>query len=467
MSNQANLTKRLYTSFILVLALLLSLLVFAFYNFNRLIESNRWNNHTYQVLLENQLLRENLIRMETSIRGYIVSKDRVFVGSFNKSKGEFHKHYAQLKNLTRDRPIQQQRLIKLLEAEGVWQERSNKPLLQSAVPNRSHAESIAARESMISMVAILTEMETTEKTLLAKRSAEQLVLQDWTRLTLIAGSVFSVLLAGSLAISAVRSTAVLHSTNKQLRAEVAEREKAENTLRVTVLELQRSNAELEQFAYVASHDLQEPLRAVGSCVQVLQRRYQGQLDERADKFIQHAVDGATRMQTLINDLLVYSRVGTKAVAYADVNCGEIVQGVLVSHRMAIAESEADIHIGALPIVTGDASQLEQVFQNLISNAIKFKGEAKQEIFIDAQQRDSDWVFSVRDNGPGIEPQYFERIFVMFQRLHTRAEYAGTGIGLAICKKIVERHGGTIWVESESGKGTTFFFSLPVQPNVSS
>ena len=224
-------------------------------------------------------------------------------------------------------------------------------------------------------------------------------------------------------------------------------------------ELRRSNAELEQFAYVASHDLQEPLRAMAGTVQILQRRYQGQLDARADEIITHAVAAVTRMQTLVSDLLAFSRLARHGNAFAPTDCTTVLTDVQTILEVAIAESGALITHDALPTVMADASQLRQLLQNLLSNAIKFRGERPLQIHVGARREQNSWLFSVRDNGLGIEKQYFERIFVVFQRLHTRDEYPGTGIGLAVCKKIVERHGGRIWLESEADKGTTFHFTI--------
>jgi len=235
--------------------------------------------------------------------------------------------------------------------------------------------------------------------------------------------------------------------------DITERKRAEE-------ELARSNKELEQMAYVASHDLQEPLRMVTSYVQLLARRYKGKLDGDADEFIGFAVDGAARMQQLINDLLTYSRVGTRGKKFEPTDCEIILGQVLENLQIAIEEKRAIVTHDPLPTILADNVQLGQLFQNLIGNAIKFQGHEPPHVHVSASHNENGWVFSVRDNGIGIAPEYAERIFVIFQRLHTREKYPGTGIGLAVCKKIVERHGGRIWVESQPGKGATFYFTVP-------
>jgi signal transduction histidine kinase/DNA-binding LacI/PurR family transcriptional regulator len=235
---------------------------------------------------------------------------------------------------------------------------------------------------------------------------------------------------------------------------------AEDALARQAQELARSNTELEQFAYIASHDLQEPLRMVKSYLQLIRRRYQNQLDEDADDFINFAVDGAERMQALINDLLEYSRVATHGKSFEPTDCSAVLDHTLANLKIAIEESGAVVTYHELPVVLADATQLLQLFQNLISNAIKFrKEEIRPEIHISAKHTSGQWTFSVRDNGVGIAPEYFERIFIIFKRLHNREAYEGTGVGLAMCKKIVERHGGRIWVKSKPGKGSTFYFTL--------
>lgn len=241
--------------------------------------------------------------------------------------------------------------------------------------------------------------------------------------------------------------------------DVTERKRAEEALARQSEELARSNVELERFAYVASHDLQEPMRTVRSFAQILQRRYGQQLTGDAAEYFRYITDGVSRMQTLINDLLTYSRVSSQGSAFAPADTRHIVKMVLESLQATIEAQQAEVAVGSLPVVLGDATQLGQVFQNLIGNAIKFHGQEPPKIEVSAVEADGDWRFSVKDNGIGIDPQYFDRIFIIFQRLHTIEEYGGTGIGLAICKKIVERHGGRIWLESTPGKGTTFFFTV--------
>jgi PAS domain S-box-containing protein len=242
--------------------------------------------------------------------------------------------------------------------------------------------------------------------------------------------------------------------------DITERKRVQQALEKQAQELARSNAELEQFAYVASHDLQEPLRMVSSYAQLLLRRYQGQLDSEADEFIEFMVGGATRMQELINDLLAYSRVGTQGKIFKTIDCNQVLKQVLDSLRATIEATQARIIIDPLPVLTADPAQLVQLFQNLLSNALKFHGQAPPDIRISATEEAGKTLFLVADNGIGIDPQYAERIFLLFQRLHTTREYPGTGIGLAICKKIVELHGGRIWIESKPGEGTIFYFTIP-------
>ncbi|MGA8866484.1 MAG: ATP-binding protein, partial [Candidatus Sulfotelmatobacter sp.] len=242
--------------------------------------------------------------------------------------------------------------------------------------------------------------------------------------------------------------------------DITARKQAEREAEEYTGELQRSNAELEQFAYIASHDLQEPLRMVASYTELLAERYRGKLDDKADKYIGYAVDGARRMQRLIQDLLAYARVSSQAKPLQPTDSGAVMASVVMHLRQAIEKNRAEVICQTLPVVSADEGQLGQVFQNLIANACKFHGEQKPRIEVRAEASGDMWRFSVADNGIGMAKENSGRIFQMFQRLHTREEYEGTGIGLAITKRIVERHGGKIWFESAPGEGTTFHFTLP-------
>jgi PAS domain S-box-containing protein len=253
---------------------------------------------------------------------------------------------------------------------------------------------------------------------------------------------------------------------EEIRREVNERRAAEEALTRHAAELARSNADLEQFAYVASHDLQEPLRMVANYARLLAQRYRGRLDPDADQFIGYVVDGASRMHQLITDLLAYSRVGTKGNPFGAIDCEVVFARVLGDLKLAIEQAGAVVTHDTLPTVLGDGVQLGQLFQNLLGNAIKFRGAQPCRVHVRAERNGREWTFAVCDNGIGIAPEHATRIFLIFQRLHSAAEYPGTGIGLAISKKIVERHDGRIWVDSYPGVGATFCFTIPAAPQAS-
>ncbi|HKE01480.1 MAG TPA: ATP-binding protein [Planctomycetota bacterium] len=261
-------------------------------------------------------------------------------------------------------------------------------------------------------------------------------------------------------------TREVEAANSRLRAEIGERERAMDALREQTDRLDRSNRELERFAYVSSHDLQEPLRMVVAFTQLLAQRYRGKLGADADEYISYAVDGALRMQTLIRDLLSYSRVGASARPFVPVDVARVVATALANLRAAMEESGASVEVAELPTVLGDEMELTQLFQNLLGNALKFHGERAPRVRVGrevsaAKAQPGFCTISISDNGIGIAPEYLERIFEVFQRLHTRQQYPGNGIGLAVCQKVVERHGGRIWATSEPNRGSTFRVSLPL------
>lgn len=267
----------------------------------------------------------------------------------------------------------------------------------------------------------------------------------------------------NLELEVEKRTEELLELNKNLEREINERKKYEKILDQKLNELKRSNSELEQFAYIASHDLQEPLRMVSSYLQLIERRYSDKLDEDGHEFMEFAVDGASRMQTMINDLLIYSRVTTRGKEFELIDMDQILEKVLKNLEVSIKENNAQVNYKNLGKIKADPSQMSQIFQNLISNGIRFKGDKDPVINVISEENEDEWIFTVEDNGIGIDHQYSEKIFEVFKRLHGKDQYPGTGIGLAISKKIAERHGGRIWVESELDKGSKFIFTISKNP----
>jgi signal transduction histidine kinase len=295
------------------------------------------------------------------------------------------------------------------------------------------------------------------------RDQRDAIVQKWFSFRIEYRPNWGEILKWALAIGGVFTALLTISLvwNRRLSREIAKRRAAETANRLFTEELARSNVDLQQFAYVASHDLQEPLRMISSYLQLIERRYKDKLDDDANIFIHYAVDGANRLQALIGGLLEFSRVRTHGKAFAAVDIGEVLDGVCRDLQPLIVEAGATVRYDRMPIIVGDAAQITRLFQNLLQNGLKFRREGTPPVIeVRAESKAGAMVFSVHDNGIGIEPQYFERIFTIFQRLHTREEYPGTGIGLSICKRIVERHGGNIRLESKPASGTSFYFSIP-------
>ncbi len=458
----------------------------------RLVVSSAMVSHTHEVQKALTRLFSHVQDVESAQRGFLITQNAVTLEPYEAARAQIEPELGRIRKLAQD-DSQQRRLDEL---EPLVRERVQ---LAVSVLELANTAGLAAAQAEISrghgfrlMQRIrrgVEEMEAHEQTLLSDRMA---AAQRHGRLISVAVPVgFAVaVMVLAFAFNASRKqnrqlearvrarTAELETSLSSLRQEVFERECAAASLRQSeahllaardelehrvterTQELQRSNHELEQFAYVASHDLQEPLRAVAGCVQIVQRRYAAQLDVKAHELIDHAVAGVTRMKELIEGLLAYSLVTRTAAPPGAVAARAAVDTAIANVELAVRDAKAEVVCGELPMVVVDPGQLVQLFQNLIGNALKYRADKIPQIEVAARRSGEMWEFAVTDNGIGIEPQYFERVFSIFQRLHTRAEYPGTGIGLAICKKIVERAGGSIWIESQIQEGSTFRFTLP-------
>jgi signal transduction histidine kinase len=413
-------------------------------------ESDQWVRHTHRVLENLQAVNLALVSIESSSRGFVLSGEESYLEPFRAGLLRAKQLKAIIRELTLDNPEQQRQLSALegLVAQKIQHVESTVGLRRA---QGFEAASDAVRtgrgeQIMDEFQAVLHQMEGEELQLLEQRNADAKRHLDESKAVLIVGILLGLLITTAAGWSVQRDG--------------SRRKMAEMHLLQKVEELNRSNEELEQFASVASHDLQEPLRMVASYMELLSRRYKGKLNADADEFIAFAVDGANRMQRLIQDLLAYSCVGTKGNDLLDTSSEEALEQALVNLGGAIEASGALVTHDPLPTVLADEMQLTQLFQNLVGNAIKYQSPGVPKVHIAAAKNGGKkWSFSVQDNGVGIDPQYFEKIFGMFQRLHKRDEFAGTGIGLAICKKIIERHGGSISVESQLGQGSTFRFAL--------
>jgi signal transduction histidine kinase len=446
---------------ILVLAML------AFFSYRNLVENDAqraWVTHTHVVLERIDTITIELTDAEALQRGFVITGLDSYREDFENAAGKIHADISAVQSLTADNPRQQSNIeqlqpmvdARLAEVRQRMEMRQQGGLI-------SVARKIATgrgKEHMDEILALLGSMRGEEDGLLVLRTETMDTGSRRTKTLILAGNAlalfFALLVMYVLQQEMARrlqADEMLREANADLERRVAERTAA----------LERSNSELQQFAYVASHDLQEPLRMVASFTQLLAKRYKDKLDDDAREFIDFAVDGATRMQTLITDLLMYSRVGTQGKPLERTECDAVLDKVCSTLRLRIQETGAEIRREPLPAMSCDPGQLGQLFQNLIVNAIKFHGDRPPRIHIFAERHGSDWQIAVRDNGIGIDPQQGDRIFVIFQRLHTKTEFPGTGIGLAICKKIAERHGGRIWVEPSPGGGSTFRFTFPALP----
>lgn len=458
------------TSMMLGLAsiILVSLNILFYWSFIKQKETTQRVAESRLILQKLESILSTAKDAETGQRGYLLTGQEDYLEPYNSAVTAIKPQIQELKQLTQANPNQQKQLTtlellvtqKLVELQKTIDLKKTQGLDSAKTVVLTHH----GKKTMDQIRNIIREIQ--------EDSNEQ--LQTWLRAreeTVNRGHLtFSVGLFLNLIAFYLLYCAIVEETRERRQAEASLKqlnEELEDRVYQRTAQLKEANAnliysnrELEQFAYVASHDLQEPLRAVNSYAQLLARKYQNNLDAKADKYLGYIMEGATRMQQLINDLLEFSRVGTRAKALQPTACEQVLNHVLKNLQIAIAEHQARVTHDPLPIIMGDETQLIQLFQNFIGNALKFRRETPPHVHISAVQRKDEWVFSVSDNGMGMESEYFERIFVIFQRLHSRQEYPGTGIGLAICKKIVERHGGYIWVESTLGVGTTFYFTIP-------
>ena len=448
-------------------SILIVVAILSYLSLARNVEDRRWVNHTYAVLEKLDDLEATMIDAEAGQRGYLLAGDESYLQPFDYGRDHASEKLRELRELTADN-LNQLRVLNRLEpliqarlaVMGATADARKKGGLEAGA---AAADAGSGKELMEQIKQIIAGMKQEEERLLAKRTNELEADSRRSRALIVAGEAlgfFFLLVAGLVIHAEMKQRALAETEVRRLNADL-ELRVAERTaeLEEQAEELKRSNMELQQFAYVASHDLQEPLRTISSFTQLLARRYQDKLDDKAREFINYAVDGCKRMQTLINDLLSFSRVGTQGKPLLPVNCDAALDRVLKSLKAAVETSGAVITRDRMPVVLADEIQLCQLFQNLIGNAIKFKGTGVPRVHISAQRSGTSWKIGVRDNGIGISPEHNDRIFVIFQRLHTKTQYPGTGIGLAICKKIAERHGGRIWVEPTPGGGSTFYFTI--------
>ena len=446
------------------------LIFVAVLSFRSILQSDEdrvWVIHTHQVLEQVDVVVTDLLNAETGERGFILTGEPSFLDPYNVGIARIDMDVAQLRNLTSDNPVQRRNLQivepLILERLQMLRDRVEVRRQSDLITGAEIVRQGPGKQHMDKIRAQLAEMKAEENRLLVLRTAEALRSSRATRIMIITGEILAnmfLCLAGVVVAQEMRRRRRAEFEIQQLNVDLEKRVESRTAELVEqTKELARSNNDLQQFAYVASHDLQEPLRMVASFTQLLAKRYSEKLDDDARDFINYAVDGATRMQTLISDLLNYSRVGTQGNPLVPTDSAALVKRVLESLQCSIEESGAVVVLDSLPFVVADPQQLGQLFQNLLANAIKFRREEPPQVRIFADRMDNGWKISVQDNGIGISAEHNDRVFIIFQRLHTKTEYPGTGIGLAICKKIVERHGGRIWIEPSPGGGTTVCFTI--------
>ncbi len=466
-------------------------------------QRGRLQNTINPAALDAQQLASALLNQETGLRGYALSAKPGFLAPYTQGLAAEAANIASLRALAAGLPAPSPAdLAAVIDQAQVWRIRYAEPTIKQITASGKPVVSpdiLTGKAYFNALRARLAAFEADVARARAGAEAATNDASDTLEATLLAIAVglaaIVVVIAGALRATVIRPVerlatearrvadgdfghevvvpgprelndlaADVNSMRVRILAEVSALQEANDALEAYTVDLRRSNAELEQFAYVASHDLQEPLRKVTSFCQLLQRRYHGQLDEKADQYIDFAVDGAKRMQVLINDLLAFSRVGRVGGDLAPVSCETALKTARTNLERQIKDSGATVESGPLPVVEAQLPLLTAVFQNLISNAIKFRGQQPPRVTVAVTRDGESWSFAVADNGIGISPEYADRIFIIFQRLHDRATYPGTGIGLAMCRKIIEYFGGRIWLDTGAGEGAVFRFTLPVLPD---
>jgi signal transduction histidine kinase len=453
---------------LIAVAIMFTLVVSAMgYGAYKLSDMGYWTIHTHRVIEELKDSLSGLQDVETGERGFLMTGIPKFLEPYNWGKPAVFKHLHTVKTLTEDNPEEQSNVeeaINLAKSKVSCSDSNIEARRRGAVELKDNDSCKTIMDAYRMQIA---KMISAENALLAVRTAQ--LEQTQTVVSALTGTL-ALLIFGLLSwVYKITSKAIddekvrvkeLNASNLGLQNEIEQRIRTEKALKEATIKLSSSNTDLQQFAYVASHDLQEPLRAVSGFLTLIMSKHKNKLDPETEGWINHAVEGSQRMRSLINDLLVYARVESTGKALANIDCNAALTLAEKDLAVMLAETETELISDNLPHVLGDVGQLGQLLQNLIGNAVKFRGDKKPVVRITVSRKDNEWLFTVKDNGIGFDQEHADRIFVIFQRLQGRDEYKGTGIGLALCKKIVERHGGRIWVESQKGSGSTFFFTIP-------
>ncbi len=434
----------------------------------KLTDANLLTVRTHQVIEELKDSLSSLQDVETSDRGYIITKNKSFLGPYNSGKISVYRHIENIEKLTQNDPDMKIDLDLLRKIVTEKIEFADDTIRD--IDNGGGARLISSGKGKKIMDRYRERVGSAieqQAQLLSKRADElrfvELCLYGAISLLTVCGGgilAWVFIITKTAMEEEKRRYGIVEDYNKKLENEIDVRKRTELALKETTVRLASSNADLQRFAYVASHDLQEPLRAISGFVTLLASKHKGQFDDESTTWVNFAVEGSQRMRNLINDLLSYARVESRGKTLEQMSSQKALDQAKKDLKLLIEESATNVIAGPLPDIRGDEGQISQVFQNLIANAIKFRAKNDPTVKIDVKETDENWLFSVHDNGIGFEEEHSDRIFIIFQRLHGREQYEGTGIGLALCKKIIERHGGRIWAESEPGRGSTFYFTIP-------